>query len=185
MIKLVAKKGKEKHRFAIPESGNEMTLEQFCDMVTAADEISRLSILTGLPQEVLKACDDDTLLEKVYIYLGWLDPTALVARLEKETVPDWCLDIEQYTLGQKIEAKQLLQGAADRQEPKVATFVGLLEIYAPEKANGIGLFEGYAAANYFFLRWHGLRISGHGRLRLLRQLKKLKRALKGSHSSRT
>jgi hypothetical protein len=183
MIKLVAKKGKEKHPFTLPESANEMTLEQFCNMLTAPDEMARLSILTGLPQEVLKACDDDTLLEKVYIYLGWLDPTALVARLEKETVPDWCLDIEQYTLGQKIEAKQLMQGAAERQEPKIATFVKLLEIYAPEKADGIELPEGYAAANYFFLRWHGLRISGHGRLSLLRQLRRLKRALKGSRSS--
>lgn len=181
MTTLKATKGKETRRFTVPGSADEITLGQFVRMLTGKDELDRLSALTGLDRNWLAGVDDDSLIDLIYSRLLWLDPKALIADLESQPAPDWVADIESYTLGQKIEAKQLLQRMADH--PKIATFPELIRIYSKQDGYNMPLREGYSAGNFFLLVAFGLPKSGRKLYRQITRLKKLRLASKGLNSS--
>lgn len=179
MTTLKATKGKETRRFTVPGSADEITLGQFVKMLTGKDELDRLSAITGLNREWLGGVEDDSLLDVVYSRLLWLDPKALIADMESAPAPDWVADIESYTLGQKIEAKQLLQRMRD--QPKIAVFPELIRIYGKKDGYSMPLREGYSAGNFFLAVAFGLPKNGRWLYGQITRLKRSRQGLSGSN----
>lgn len=116
MITLTLKSSKEEHLLKLPTCVEEITLWQFCRYMQVLDksDLHKLSVLSGLPLDVLERCDYDSVMMKASIALSeinFADLDTLYAKPKEKIVIDGRMVRINYHLDKQVNGQYF--GAQD------------------------------------------------------------------------
>lgn len=190
----------KEHQIELPQHEGEMTLQFYLDFLKldTGDELSFLSGITGISKEELQKTNNTKLDDLVYSALSFLNQD-FANHIDSLAVPHYLRigerkyripkDLEFETLGQKIEAKKLIQEAENVNDVIAELITIYLQSVSSDrevlkrKIFGCLAVDILPIARFFFLKFRGSVISGQQHLEAEEQKKNQPQTLQGSTSS--